>query len=144
MLRRIAIAATMMVCTMAGTSAAQLTGNPPPKFGPTQESLPPTGRTIGGPSGMKNLFPSDEAEHALLGFVGGGSNFVNACTTVLSLGAGTVDLIQRGSSSTSSVRVGAGFTKTLCVRDTYSVSVRCLTAPCTFEWRVDYAPVTGD
>lgn len=74
MLVRIAIAVAMMTFAMASTSAAQLTGNPPPKFGPTQDSLPPTGRTIGGPSGMKNLCPSPEAEHALLGFAGASSN----------------------------------------------------------------------
>ena len=113
---------------------------PPPKTGATRDSLPPTGRTIGGPGGMANVAPFD-VEHELLGFSGGSSAFVDACATVLNFGNGLINLIVRRS-GTSSTFVSAGRTRTLCVPNVYNVSIECRDAPCTFEWRVDHAPVT--
>lgn len=140
MVGRISLAAGLFAVLLAGAAEAQFTSAPPPKTRATRDSLPPTGRTIGGPSGMVNVAPFD-VDHELLGFSGGSSAFVDACATVLNLGNGLINLIVRGS-GTSSTFVSAGRTRTLCLPNIYNVSIESRDAPCTFEWRVGHAPVT--
>lgn len=125
---------------VAPVSIPNLLADPSPEesAAATLDKLPATGRTIGGPGGIRDLAPTEEPVYLL------GSPYaqrVDLCATILNLGGGDVELTVHYGGGSSYADVKSGMTRTLCGDRVDSVFVQCRNHPCTFQWRIDAAKV---
>ena len=133
------LAASLALPAFAQTGST-IGARPVPEEVASRVSLPATGRTIGGPSGAKNVPVG--AERDVMGFDGSiVTHRVDACMTVLNFGPGAANMVVRGATASSWI-VPSQSTHVLCQPRMFNASIECLgDGLCNFEWRLDHAAV---